>query len=182
VGPSDGPAADQLRAAMGANGARVLQVHRGERTSVGRLRIDVLWPPAVQGDLETGNPSSITLLVTGRLRSLFTGDLGEDAQNDLLAAGPLPTADVIKVAHHGSADQSPEFYAALGASVGLISCGAGNDYHHPTSRLLRILLADGIQPARTDEDGLLLVAPDAGRGLRLWTERPLTAAVWTPGS
>jgi competence protein ComEC len=181
VGTPDGAASDQLRRDLQAGGARVLQVHRGEETRVGRLRLQVLWPQDPVGELGPGNPASITLFVTGRLRSIFTGDLGEDAQNALLAAGPVPAVDVVKVAHHGSADQSPAFYAAVRASVGLISCGAGNDYHHPTARLLRVLRADGVQPARTDQDGLALVAAAPGGGARLWTERPITADVWTPG-
>ena len=180
VGPSDGAAADSLRAAIAAAGAHVLQVHRGELARVGRLRLDVLWPEDPLGGVQPGNPASITLLVTGRIRSLFTGDLGEDAQNGLLAAGPLPHVDVVKVAHHGSADQSPEFYAASGASVGLMGVGAHNDYRHPTARLLRILRADRIAPFRTDQDGLLLVARAADGGLTVWTEHPVTPAVWTP--
>ncbi|HET6825509.1 MAG TPA: ComEC/Rec2 family competence protein [Amnibacterium sp.] len=180
VGPTDGAAADGLEASIAAAGARVLHVHRGEHTQVGRLRLDVLWPTDPLGDIQPGNPASITLLVTGRIRSLFTGDLGEDAQTALLALGPLPHVDVVKVAHHGSADQSPAFYEATGAAAGLMGVGAGNDYHHPTARLLRILRADGIAPFRTDQDGLLLVAPGVDGGLRVWTEHPVTAAVWSP--
>jgi competence protein ComEC len=180
VGPSDGGAADSLRASIGAAGARVVQVHRGDRAQVGRLRLEVLWPEDPLGSIQPGNPASITLFVTGRLRSLFTGDLGEDAQNALLAAGPLPRVDVVKVAHHGSADQSPAFYAAAGAAVGLMGVGAHNDYHHPTARLLRILRADRVAPFRTDQDGLLLVARATEGGLRVWTEHPVTAAVWSP--
>ncbi|MGN6741859.1 MAG: ComEC/Rec2 family competence protein [Amnibacterium sp.] len=179
VGPSDGAAADALRAAVAAAGAHVVQVHRGEHATVGRLRIDVLWPEEPLGSIQPGNPASITLLVTGRLRSLLTGDLGEDAQNALLAAGPLPRVDVVKVAHHGSADQSPACDAAADPAVGLIGVGAGNDYHHPTARLLRILRSDGVAPFRTDQDGLLLVARAADGGITVWTERPVTAAVWS---
>ncbi|MCU1474365.1 ComEC/Rec2 family competence protein, partial [Amnibacterium sp.] len=180
VGPSDGAAADSLRASIAAAGAHVLQVHRGEHAQVGRLRLDVLWPEDPLDDIQPGNPASITLLVAGRIRSLFTGDLGEDAQNALLAAGPLPHVDLVKVAHHGSADQSPAFYAASGAAAGLMGVGAHNDYHHPTARLLRILRADRIAPFRTDQEGLLLVAPAADGGLTVWTEHPVTPAVWAP--
>lgn len=179
VGPSDGAAADSLRAAIVAAGAHVIQVHRGERAVVGRLRFEVLWPEDPLGAVQPGNPASITLLVTGRLRSLFTGDLGEDAQNALLAAGSLPRVDVVKVAHHGSADQSPDFYAATGAVVGLMGVGAHNDYHHPTARLLRILRVDRIAPFRTDQDGLLLVARARDGAVTVWTEHPVTAAVWS---
>jgi competence protein ComEC len=180
IGPSDGAAADALRADLVAAGVHVQQVHRGESTSIGRLRIRVLWPPDPLGAIEPGNAASVTLDVSGRLHSIFTGDLGEDAQNALLAAGPLPRYDVVKVAHHGSADQSPAFYAAAGAGIGLISVGLDNDYGHPTSRLLGILRDVGTQPLRTDESGTILISAGAGGGVRVWTQRPVTAAVWTP--
>jgi competence protein ComEC len=179
VGPRDGPAADELRTALGAGGARVEQVHRGQHARVGRLRLDVLWPPDPLGAIEPGNPASITLLVHGRLTSLFTGDLGEEAQDAVLAAGPLPHVDVVKVAHHGSADQSPAFYRAADAQVGLVSVGSDNDYGHPTARALRILASVGTQPFRTDQDGLLLVTATPA-GVSVWSEHPVTAAVWRP--
>ncbi|WP_375405989.1 ComEC/Rec2 family competence protein [uncultured Amnibacterium sp.] len=180
VGPSDGPAADALRSALHRGGATVRQVRRGEVAQVGRLRIDVLWPPDPLGAVEPGNAASLTLHVTGGDASLLlTGDLGEEAQDALLAAGPLPQVDVVKVAHHGSADQSPAFYAAARAAFGVVSVGVDNDYGHPTRRLLRILRATGTQAVRTDQDGLVLVSWRARRVL-VWTERPVTAAVWVP--
>jgi competence protein ComEC len=180
VGPTDGAAALALRTDLHRAGATVEQARRGDVAQLGRLRIEVLWPPDPLGGIEPGNPASITLHVTGGGASLLlTGDLGEDAQDALLAAGPLPAVDVVKVAHHGSSDQSPAFYAAAGASFGVISVGAGNDYGHPTQRLLRILRSTGTQAVRTDQDGLVLVSWSSGR-VRVWSERPVTAAVWVP--
>ncbi len=60
-----------------------------------------------------------------------------------------------------------------------MSVGAGNDYGHPTRRLLGILRATGAQAIRTDQGGLVLVSWRSGKVL-VWTERPVTAAVWTP--
>lgn len=180
VGPIDGSAATLLRRDLARAGAAVHEVHRGETVRVGRLRLDVLWPPDPIGDVEPGNAASVTLHVTGGGASLLlTGDLGEEAQDALLEAGPLPRVDVVKVAHHGSSDQSPAFYAAAGAVLGVVSVGADNDYGHPTRRLLRILRTVGTAAVRTDQDGLVLVSWRDGR-VRLWTERPVTAAVWTP--
>jgi competence protein ComEC len=180
VGPMDRPAAGAMVAALHRGGSAIRQVHRGDVARLGRLRLEVLWPPDPLGALEPGNPASITLHVTGGDASvLLTGDLGEDAQNALLAAGPLPHADVVKVAHHGSADQSPAFYLAAGAAFGVISAGAGNDYGHPTRRLLGILRGAATQAVRTDQDGLVLVSW-RGRRVRVWSERPVSAAVWVP--
>jgi competence protein ComEC len=127
----------------------------------------VLWP---RGDAEPGNDASVVLRFEGDgLTSVFLGDLGEEAQRVLAGTDP-GQADIVKVAHHGSADQSPELYARLRSRVALISCGLDNSYGHPTERLLGILRTEGSAPFRTDLEGLLLVAPDPG-GARVWHER-----------
>lgn len=178
VGPEDGPESALLRRDI-ARVARVHQARRGDEIRIGDLRLRVLWPPDPLGAVQPGNDASITLLVEGDVRVLLTGDLGEQSEDGILAAGPLPAVDVVKVAHHGSADQSPAFYAATHARLGVISVGADNDYGHPSRRLLQILRSTGVQPVRTDEDGLVLVARRGGRVV-VWTERPLTASVWAP--
>ncbi|GAA2754407.1 competence protein ComEC [Amnibacterium kyonggiense] len=180
VGPTDGGAAVALRGDLARAGAHVRETRRGDVVRLGRLRLDVLWPPDPLGGVEPGNPASILLHVTGGGASLLlTGDLGEQAQDAVLAAGTLPRVDVLKVAHHGSADQSAAFIAAAGAEFGIVSVGAENDYGHPTRRLLDMLRAAGTQPVRTDQDGLVLVSWAGGK-LVVWSERPVTAAVWTP--
>ncbi|MFW8745596.1 ComEC/Rec2 family competence protein, partial [Mesorhizobium japonicum] len=103
------------------------------------------------------------------LSGIFLGDLGEESQDRLLGTMRPGAVDVVKVAHHGSADQSPELYAALRPALGLIGVGAGNDYGHPTAKLLGILASNGVRPLRTDLDGMVLVAPG---------EREHEAVVW----
>lgn len=179
VGPSSDPEDDLQRARFSARGATVEQVSRGPSGLLGDLRWQILWPPARLGSIEPGNPASVSLgfepvgsCADGCLSSLFPGDLGEDAQNKLLAAGPVGRVDVVKVAHHGSRDQSERFYQRLGATVGLIGVGAGNGYGHPTDDLLAILERSGTTPARTDQDGLILLAPGTEPGtVRVWSER-----------
>jgi competence protein ComEC len=84
------------------------------------------------------------------------GDLNERAQN-LIAANyrgsERPT--VVKVSHHGSADQSAEFYERIGAEVALISVGKENSYGHPTSEVLRMLSKSGSAVFRTDQQGAI---------------------------
>ena len=179
VGPSSDPQDDRLRADLVAGGAHVEQVSRGPTGLLGDLRWEVLWPPSRMGSLEPGNPASVTLefqpvgeCASGCLSSIFLGDLGEDAQNRLLAAGPVGTVDVVKVAHHGSRDQSERLYERLHATVGVIGVGADNGYGHPTDDLLQILARAGTIPERTDLSGLILLAPGAEPGtVRVWSER-----------
>jgi competence protein ComEC len=80
--------------------------------------------------------------------------------------------DVVKVAHHGSADQSESLYQRLAAIVGVIGVGADNGYGHPTRRLLDILARAGTGAERTDRSGMILLAPGASpHTVRVWTER-----------
>jgi competence protein ComEC len=179
VGPSGGAADDRLVADIAAGGAEVERVSRGATGSLGELRYSVLWPRARLGSVEPGNDASVTVAfesvgrcATGCLGALFLGDLGERSQALLLAAGPLPVVDAVKVAHHGSADQSDRLYRRVRATVGLISVGADNDYGHPTDRLLDLLAGVGTRAVRTDVGGLVLLAPGTGRGeVRVWTEK-----------
>ncbi len=179
VGPSGDPEDDRLREQFAAAGARVHQVSRGPSGLLGELRWQVLWPPKRLVGFEPGNPASVTVefsgvgdCVAGCLSSIFLGDLGRDAQNRLIAAGPVDAVDVVKVAHHGSADQSGRLYERLRAVVGVIGVGADNGYGHPTDELLAILASVGTVPARTDTGGLILLAPGPEPGtVRVWTGR-----------
>jgi competence protein ComEC len=174
IGPSSDPGDDTIDAALRAGGAQVDQVAAGEHGALGALDWRVLWPPPT--GVEPGNPASVTLFVTpgpacrACLSGILLGDLGEESQLRLLGSARPAHVDVVKVAHHGSADQSAALYEALHADIGLIGVGADNDYGHPTQKLLDILTATGTAAFRSDLDGLVLVAPGDG-GLDVWSER-----------
>ncbi|MEO8262977.1 MAG: ComEC/Rec2 family competence protein, partial [Pseudolysinimonas sp.] len=175
IGPASDPGDEAIAEALAQAGAEVEQVTRGEQGTIGRLAWRVIWPPP--RGVEPGNPASVTVQVQPSvgcscLSGVFLGDLGEESQIRLLAADPPGHLDVVKVAHHGSADQAAALYENVHATVGLIGVGADNDYGHPTDALLGILAAVGTEPYRTDRDGLILVAPGDRPGeLRVWTER-----------
>jgi len=174
LGPPDGPADEALAAALAAQGARVEFPLRGARGRLGELGWELLWPPR---GTPPGNGASLVLrfepagACAGCLGALALGDLGEIEQARMLAAARPGRVDVVKVAHHGSADQSAALYARLRAAVGLIGVGE-NDYGHPTETLLGMLAAAGTAAFRSDRHGLVLVAPgDAPGTLRVWTGR-----------
>ncbi len=169
VGPEYGPA-QAMVAELTAAGALVERGSAGASGLLGALHWSLLWPPA-RGGPEPGNASGLTLRVgcaAGCLSAVFLSDLGEESQMRLPPLGPV---DVVKVAHHGSADQSEALYRELGATVGLISVGADNGYGHPTRRLLDILQSVGTVVERTDEHGLILVSGGGGGDVTVWTER-----------
>jgi competence protein ComEC len=168
VGPPDSDHDRALRTRLAGGGAQVVAAERGMSGSLGEDRWDVLWPRP--GATITGNEASVTVLFTGALRMLFLGDLGERAQDAVLSANALGQVDVVKVAHHGSADQSETMYRRIAATVGLISVGIDNDYGHPTDRLLDILARVGTQAFRTDLQGAIVVSGSSG-AVSVWTER-----------
>ena len=170
VGPADGNS-DRIITDLSAGGASVEEARAGTAGVLGDLDWEVAWPPLRQAGLEPGNAASVTVTVgcaSGCLTAAFLGDLDERAQGRLPHLG---TVDVVKVAHHGSSDQSEALHRELGATVGLIGVGADNDYGHPTERLLDILAGVGTTPVRTDEDGLILLSPGPDGTVSVWTER-----------
>jgi competence protein ComEC len=83
----------------------------------------------------------------------------------LTALGPTAMhADILKVAHHGSAYQEPRFLDAVDPSVALVSVGLENDYGHPNAALLARLTRGGARVLRTDQGGDLAAVAD-GAGL-----------------
>ncbi|TFC05788.1 ComEC/Rec2 family competence protein, partial [Cryobacterium adonitolivorans] len=166
-----------LHTRLAAAGADVREAARGDSGTLGALDWEILWPIRGSPLMQTGNPGSVSMVFDGAgIRSVFLGDLGEEAQDALLAAGRIGAVDVVKVAHHGSRDQSATLYAELDASVGVVSVGADNGYGHPTRSVLDVLGAVGTAVMRTDQDGMVVVAPGDGdtaarRTLLVWTEK-----------
>jgi competence protein ComEC len=183
IAPQSDPDDAAIGGALAAAGAEVDQVSRGERGVLGDLSWEVMWPGP--GGVEPGNATSMVLAVKptgdcvrGCLSAMLLGDIGEESQNRLLGSARLGHVDVVKVAHHGSADQTAELYTVLHATVGLIGVGADNDYGHPNDSLLGILAAVGTTVERSDLDGLVLVAPTGQEGeVRVWTERGAAVAM-----
>ncbi|MBB4765929.1 ComEC/Rec2 family competence protein [Amorphoplanes digitatis] len=165
----DPPGGRALVAAQAA-GARtpMLAVGPGWTYTVGGLAVTVLGPyEPLRGTSSDPNNNSLVLRarVDGRTL-LLPGDAETEEQQELLShLGPAAVrADVLKVAHHGSAYQLPEFVDAVDPAVALVSVGAGNDYGHPNAGLLARLGRGGARVLRTDEGGDL-AAVSTGGGL-----------------
>lgn len=174
LGPVRTPAESwrQLDAVTSEAGVPVRTIGSGERAQAGDVSWQVLWPPSstpaevVDGGEAGGSAVNDASLVLGvdvaGVRLLLTGDIEPPTQAALLRSGADLSADVLKVPHHGSAHQDPAFLDAVGAEVALVSVGADNTYGHPAPSLLAALAADGVDVARTDQDGAVAVVVDGG--------------------
>jgi competence protein ComEC len=172
-GPADEAGAAAI-AALEAGGARSTPATAGMAGDLGEARWRVLWPRAGSRAFEPGNDASVVLdIVGGGLPSmLLLGDLSASPQRALVASGALDrTYAVVKVAHHGSADQDADLYAGVRPAVAVITVGAGNDYGHPRRELLDLLTAAGARVARTDLDGAVALWSAPDDTVSVWRER-----------
>lgn len=162
--PSDN--AEFVRFATSAQeaGVPVYVVGRGDRLSFGAVKADVLWPLPAQGgaDLPSGNNDSIILrLRFGRRTFLLTGDAESDAERALVASGDDLSADVLKVAHHGSRTSSTEaFVTATRPMLAVVSVGRDSPYGHPHPEVLERWRASGALVLTTGDRGMITVSTD----------------------
>ena len=107
----------------------------------------------------------LTATVAG-VRILLSGDAETEEQRAMLETVPAAAirADVLKVAHHGSAYQDPEFVAAVRPAVALVWVGVDNDYGHPNPGLLARLTRGG-RPGDADRHRRRPGGGPGGRGL-----------------
>ncbi|MEU8224268.1 ComEC/Rec2 family competence protein [Kribbella sp. NPDC048915] len=143
-----------------------------EQRTAGQVRWTTLWParvPALPAPgtssataTDEGSPennASIAMMVElAGLRILLTGDLEPASQRAVVATGADLKADVLKVPHHGSAQQDPTFIAAVQARLAVISAGRDNDYGHPAPRTLDLLSHTSTRTATTVTSGPLAIA------------------------
>ena len=76
-----------------------------------------------------------------------------------------PPVEILKVAHHGSADPAlPQLLELTRPRVAVVSVGSRNDYGHPTPETISALAAfPGLAVYRTDRDGRVTIETDGRR-------------------
>ena len=150
-------------------GIPVTVAQLGETRTVGALSWTTLGPvttPTADGSSQEGsgpnNASVVMLLHTHGHSFLLSGDAEPEEEDDMLGEHLDLDVDVFKVAHHGSANQDPDFVLDTHAALALISVGADNDYGHPAPETLALLRRLGAITYRTDQDGDIAVVDRAG--------------------
>jgi competence protein ComEC len=161
------PGYQAVLAVAAAHATPVVVPPLGWTTAIGSIALQVLGPPnLIQGTTSDPNNNSLVVMVReGGYRLLLAGDAQVEEQAAILArAGPgAVRADVLKVAHHGSAYQDLAFLAAVAPVLALVSVGAGNPYGHPSLAVLADLRRAGARVLRTDTDGEIAAVLDHGQ-------------------
>lgn len=133
----------------------------GDTYTLGEAEFTIVCPQkADYGD--NSNDYSIGLRLTyGENHFLFTGDAEEASEQDMLVSGMDLSADIFKVAHHGSdTANTEEFLKTVNPKYVVISCGEGNSYGHPRAAVLNELRQMGAEVYRTDEQGTIVAYSD----------------------
>ncbi len=141
---------------------RVVVARAGQGYRIGRLRLAVLWPdgPGLPGG-DSNDHAIVVLASYGNVDALMTAD----AESEVTHRLRVPPVEILKVAHHGSADPGlPGLLDRVRPRIAVISVGADNDYGHPDPETVAALeSAPGLALYRTDRDGRVVVESDGER-------------------
>ena len=131
----------------------------GASWQLGSASIRMLGPVASYDD--TNDTSLVLRIDYGDTSFLLTGDMEQDAEDDLVASGAPLDVDVLQVGHHGSETSTGYvFLNAVLPEVGVISVGEGNSYGHPHEAALSRLRDAGVDVWRTDLSGTVTITSD----------------------
>ncbi|WP_456278220.1 DNA internalization-related competence protein ComEC/Rec2 [Bacillus sp. AK128] len=148
---SEGLEAEVLNLASKLN-VKVRRVKAGDHWKAGDLSFKILAPSTSYSKKNDGS-IVLTAFLDGK-SWLFTGDIEEEAEEDLLERYPNLKIDVLKVSHHGSlTSTSSHFLNTVRPRVALISAGLNNRFGHPHPDVLSRLKTYDTVIFRTDQHG-----------------------------
>jgi len=148
----------------------------GQRWQWDGVDFQILHPDSLAWQ---GNDSSCVLLIrTAAHSALLAGDIQAPAENYLLDT--VGQADVVLVAHHGSAGSSTAAWVSvLCAKLAVVSSGYRNRWGFPKAEVVGRWRAAGAEVLDTGHSGAIsLVLPAAGSMLRVRRARADNLPVW----
>jgi competence protein ComEC len=136
-------------------GVSILRIQAGDFFDLKGKRFTILSPGV---DKKGTNENSLVMLTElGNKSWLFTGDIDQEVEREIIRNYPNLMVDVLKIAHHGSKTSTdPSFITELNPTYALISVGKHNRYGHPSSEVISILEDNYIHVFRTDEQGAII--------------------------
>jgi competence protein ComEC len=157
-----------------ARGVPVQIVGGGDILQFGDVSATVLWPVALEKAeaLSANNDSVVLRLQYGKTSILLTADIEAPAESALLKLDKSRerlTAEVVKVAHHGSGTSSTEeFIAATQSGLAIIPVGQVSMFGHPSAEVVKRWRDSGARVLTTGHSGLITVKTD-GQNLSVET-------------
>ncbi|HJV35430.1 ComEC/Rec2 family competence protein, partial [Geomonas sp.] len=140
--------------------------------AAGGAVVEPLWPEntAPSAGIDANETSMVFRLRHGQAAVLFTGDLGSESEQRLLARGVPLRSTLLKVGHHGSRYGSgDQFLSSVSPRAAVISAGYHNPFHLPAPSTLARLRKHGVRVYRTDLDGTVEAVCDRDGSLLIST-------------
>ena len=139
-------------------GAKIIIAEAGQEIRAGNVLIDTMYPfSSLEGkqlEASANDTCVVSKIIYGKDSFLFTGDIDNKAEKELVDSNEDILSNVLKVAHHGSKTSTSDlFLENVKPQIAVISVGAKNTYGHPTPEVLQRLEKFGIKMFRTDKDG-----------------------------
>jgi competence protein ComEC len=134
---------------------KVVRHWEGDAFNLGGANVSVVWPArdAPVGNKPQNNDSMVLRVCYGDSSVLLEGDAQKPAERHV-AALYHPTADLLRVGHHGSANATtPELLESAKPRFAVISVGSRNLFGLPRMEVLARLQHSGARVFRTDTHG-----------------------------
>ena len=128
------------------------------------IHLEVLYP--FYGTFfRTINSTSIVLRLTyNNVSFLFTADIDQISELDLIGSGANIQAHVLNVSHHGSRFSSnPYFIDAVAPVVAVVSAGVGNQFSHPAPCVVNEFYIRNIPLYNTMYNGTITIKTNGNR-------------------
>ena len=120
------------------------------------IMIEVLYPTNEKFE-DQNNNSMVLKLKYGEFKMLFTGDIEQKAEKDILEKKIDVSATILKVAHHGSkGSTTEEFLKKVNPQIAVIGVGK-NNFGHPSREVLKRLEKYEVTTYRTDQNGEICI-------------------------
>lgn len=154
IGPVEGVFERELLSKFYHEGTNIQFVKKGDYWNRSNYDFFVLSP--VGGEESLNDRSIVIYTNIGGLNWLFTGDLEEAGERQLLSNFNKIDVDVLKVGHHGSNTSTTDpFLQFVDPSIALIPVGQRNLYGHPHQEVISRLKENEITIFRTDYHGAI---------------------------
>lgn len=156
-------------------GIKILRIQEGTVIKQDEVWLECLHPSKQFTPASKNSSSIVVSLNYKNFSMLFTGDLEEDGEYELLRKKKIKDYDVLKVGHHGSKYSTGiEFLRAANPEAAIISCGKNNRYGHPHKELKERLYDESAAVYATPDCGAITIRSD-GKKYKLegflWNQR-----------
>lgn len=155
--------------ALEDNDVKITYASANDSFTFEKLRLDIISPDHNYND---SNDNSLVVKATyGDTDLLFTGDISENVEKNLLKNESISECDVLKVSHHGSRTATTKaFLNKVKPEIAVVSVGYNTNNLPNVETINRLKSYKDIKLYRTDKNGNVAVYSD-GNKITVSTEK-----------